>query len=42
MIALRNEVLSVRKLKISFIHLLWSEIKLSIEDGPLTLVTFID
>ena len=37
-----NEVLSLQKLKFSFVNLLWLGTKLSIEDGPTTLVHFID
>ena len=31
----RDEVLSIQKLKFSFVNLLWSETSLFIEDGPL-------
>ena len=41
-IAFTDDVLSIQKLKTSFVLHLWSETKLSIEDGPSTLVTFID
>ena len=34
--------LSIQKLKYLFLFLLWSETKLSIENGPSTLVGFID
>ena len=41
-IVFRDEVLSIQKLMFSFVNLLWSKTKLSIEDGPTTLVQFID
>ena len=41
-IAFRNEVLSIQKLKYSFVSLLCSETKLPIVYGPSTLVAFID
>ena len=37
----REEPLSIQKMKTSLVFLLWSEAKLSIVDGPLTLVEFI-
>ena len=40
-IAFRDDVLSRQKLKTSFVSRLWSETKLSIKDGLLTLVPFI-
>ena len=33
--------LSIQRLKFSFVYFLWSETKLSIKDGPLTLVDFV-
>ena len=41
-IGFRDDVLSIQKLKFSFINLLWSETNLFIEDGPQTLVQFFD
>ena len=41
-VAFNDEVFSTQRLKISFVYLLWSETKLSLVDGPLTLVGFID
>ena len=41
-IAFEEEVLSIQRLKSSFVYFLWSETKLFIKDGPLTLVGFID
>ena len=41
-IVCRDEVLSIQKLKSSFVNLLFSEIKWFIEDGPTILVQFID
>ena len=34
--------LSIQRLKSSFVYLLWSETKMSIKDGPSTLVDFVD
>ncbi|RVW51870.1 putative ribonuclease H protein [Vitis vinifera] len=36
-----EEELSIQRLKTSFIYFLWSEMKRSIKDGPLTLVDFV-
>lgn len=41
-IAFEDNVLSIQRLKSSFVYFLWSETKLFIKDGPLTLVGFID
>ena len=41
-IAFEEEVLSIQRLKSSFVYFLWSETKLFIKDGPSTLVDFID
>ena len=41
-IAFRNDVLCTQKLKTAFVSRLWSETKLSIEDGPPSLVPLID
>ena len=41
-IAFEDSVLSIQRLKASFVHLLWSETKLWIKGGPLTLIDFID
>ena len=41
-IAFEDDVLSIQRLKSSFIYFLWSETKLFIKDGPSTLVGFID
>ena len=41
-IAFEDGVLSIQKLKISFVYLLWSETKVWIKDGPSTLLDFID
>ena len=41
-IAFKDDVLSVQRLKSSFIFFLWSKTKLFIKDGPSTLVGFID
>ena len=41
-IAFEGSVLSIQKLKAFFVYLLWSESKLFIKDGPLTLIDFID
>ena len=40
-IAFKDDVLSVQRLKSSFIFFLWSKTKLFIKDGPSTLVGFI-
>ena len=40
--AAEEEELSIQRLKNSFVYFLWSEMKLFIKDGPLTLVDFID
>lgn len=37
-----DEVFSLHRLKTFFAYLLWSETKLSIVGGPLTLVVFLD
>ena len=34
-------MLSIQKVKSFFVHLLWSETKMAILDGPITLVRFI-
>ena len=34
--------LSIQRLKSSFVYLLWLETKMSIKDGPSTLVDFVD
>ena len=41
-IALEDSVLSIQRLKASFVYLLWSEIKLWIKDGPSTLIDLVD
>ena len=41
-IACKNEESSIQRLKSSFVSLLWSETKLSMVDGPSTLIGFID
>ena len=41
-IAFRNDVLSLQRVKYFFFHLLWLETKLSIVDGPSTLIQSID
>ena len=41
-IALEDSVLSIQRLKASFVYLLWSETKLWIKDGPSTLIDFVD
>ena len=41
-IAFEDSVLSIQRLKASFVYLLWSETKLFIKGGPLTLIDFID
>ena len=38
----RDKLLSIQKLKFYFVNLLWSETNLFIEDGPTTLVHFIN
>ena len=40
-IAFEEEELSIQRLKYSFVYFLWSETKLSIKDGPSTLVDFV-
>ena len=41
-IAFEESVLSIQRLKASFVYLLWSETKLWIKSGPSTLIYFID
>ena len=41
-IVFRDEVLSIQRLKSFFVHLFWLETKVSLVDGPMTLVHFID
>ena len=41
-IAFEDSVLSIQKLKTSFVYLLWSETKLLIKGSPSTLIDFID
>ena len=41
-IAFENEVLSIQRLKTSFLNSLWSETNLFIKDDPSTFVEFID
>ena len=41
-IAFEDDVLSIQRLKSSFIYFLWSETELLINDGPPSLVGFID
>ena len=41
-IAFEDSLLSIQRLKASFVYLLWSETKLWIKDGPSTLIDFID
>ena len=41
-IAFEDGVLSIQKLKVSFVYLLWLETKLWIKNGPSTLIDFID
>ena len=41
-IAFENSVLSIQRLKASFVYLLWSETKLWIKDGPSTLIDLVD
>ena len=40
-VASEEEELSIQRLKSSFVYFLWSETKLSIKDGPSTLVDFV-
>ena len=41
-LAFKDDVLSIPRLKYSFVLSLWSEAKLFIVDCPLTMVSFID
>ena len=41
-VAFRGEIFTTQGLKISFVSLLWAETKLSIMNGPSTLLEFID
>ena len=41
-IAFEDSLLSIQRLKASFVYLLWSETKLWIKGGPSTLIDFID
>ena len=41
-IVFRDEVLSIQRLKSLFVHIFWSETKVSLVNGPMTLVHFID
>ena len=41
-LAFKDDVLSIQRLKYSFVLSLWSEAKLFIVDHPLTIVSFID
>ena len=41
-IAFEDDVLSIQRLKGSFVYLLWSETKMFIKDGPSMLIDFID
>ena len=41
-IAFNDDILSIQRLKSYFVYSLWSEIKLFIDDYPLTLVSFVD
>ena len=41
-ITFEDDVLSIQRLKGSFVHLLWSETKMFIKKGPSTLIDFID
>ena len=41
-IAFEDSVLSIQRLKASFVYLLWLETKLWIKDGPSTLIDFVD
>ena len=38
----RDEGLSLQKVLVFFVHLLWSKTNLFFVDGPMTLVNFID
>ena len=40
--AIKDDVLSIQRLKYSFVLSIWSEAKLFIVDCPLTIVNFID
>ena len=40
-IAIEDSVLSIRRLKASFLYLLWLETKLWIKGGPLTLIDWV-
>ena len=40
-LAFEEEELSIQRLKFSFVYFLWLETKLSIKDGPSTLVDFV-
>ena len=40
-VAFEEKELSIQRLKFSFVYFLWSETKLSIKDGPSTLVDFV-
>ena len=40
-VAFEEEELSIQRLKFSFVYFLWSKTKLSIKDGPSTLVDFV-
>ena len=41
-IAFEDVILSIRNLKASFMYLLWAEMKLCIQEGPTTLIGFIE
>ena len=41
-IAFENDMLSIQRLKSSFVCFLWSKTKLFIKDGPSMLISFID
>lgn len=41
-IAFSDDLLSIQKIKASFVFLLWLETKLNLVDGPLTFVSFIN
>ena len=41
-IVFRDEVLSIQRLKSSFVYLFWSETKVYFVDGPTSLVNFFD
>ena len=41
-VAFEEIELSIQRLKSSFVYLLWLETKMSIKDGPSTLVDFVD